>query len=105
MSVHNKIKLFCEKPQKESITHRFKEGNYWEYLEKKSKYHNPVFNEGRVYFDSVCFKYKDNPSSFVLAKIKKHSRHKYDSVSKRMINERISSLLKNDLDDFLIDEK
>ena len=105
MSVYNKLKLICEKPQKESMTYRFKKRNFLAFLESKSWRNDPAFCEALSYFDAVCFKYKGYPSSFIINKIKNNSHYKHDRIFKTTINSFLYDLLKNDHDHFLIDDK
>lgn len=94
MSIYTKLKKLNNLPQKESMYNRFKV-HYWDFIESKSWRYDPSYKAASNYFDAVCFKYKEYPSSFVINKIKNHPSYKKDRIFKQAMNGYLKDLLKN----------
>lgn len=97
MSVYNKIKIIENKLSRKPITQRFKETSFWDYSERKSFSHNPVFRHCYNYFDNLAYKYRGKNFSIVLTKIKKYSSYRHNNIFKRIMDQLINDLYLNRL--------
>ena len=85
-----KLEKLQQLPKRESITHRFKETNFWDYVESKS-YH--VDCDGYYYFNLILEKSINKAFSYVIFKCRTHPSYKHCKSFKRQVDREINNLM------------
>lgn len=86
-----KLEKLQQLPKRESITHRFKETNFWDYVEGKGW---KIECSGYHYFDLILRKNINKPFSYIIFKCRTHPSYNHCKGFKRQVESEIKHLMK-----------